>query len=591
MTNFRMSNDQWGFIRHSSLGFSHSSNMTQARELGKILIEQGKITQDKLDLALIRQKRTRQKLGDILVALQLVSEEDVARALVEQLPGWEYFDRPMSVDLSLLEKLGQEFCRKHRILPVYLDTAQKDTGFVFADPYDTRLTDLLKEKGLGSRLEKEKYFLSTASGISSCLARAEEATQGLDFVEHKAKEIAQKGFAYANLAEDFIDLLMKEAVNRGATDIHIEPAPETTDIRFRIDGILYPVVSLLREHHNNLVNVLFNRAGLNPEDFNVPHDKRITWTPREGKPVDIRLSAIPARHSGVTAAGVCLRIFDTAKKTWPLNSLGYCAEHIDAIKKIIRKPQGMVLVTGPTGSGKTTTLYTLLSMIKSVRVKIITVEDPVEMEMPMVQQQQVEEATDFNFSRALRSMLRHDPDVILIGEIRDAETAQEAIRAAITGHLVFSTLHTSSAAGSILRLVDLGVSPEYIISSVTCLIAQRLVRKLCPECRRPLRPDMLDEPYRGLIEKSQWFQGKPTLFVSGRCAHCVDGYRGRTVAAELLLLKPGLFPYIINPDPVKLAQEATRLYGFRTMEEDGLRLVASGVTSFEEIERVVGLEV
>lgn len=561
-----------------------------SKELGKILVEQGVITEDKLHLALIRQKRTRKKLGRILVDLQLVSEDDVAKALAKQLLGWEFYDKAITPDFKALDKLQLQFCRKNRVLPIHLNGNKNETVFLFVDPYDTKLTDQLKEQGFSLILEKDKYYISTASRINAVLNEIEEKGKGVDIIEQKAKEITQKGFTYATLAEDFIDLLMKEAIACGATDIHIESTPETSDIRFRIDGILYPIVSLLREHHHNLVNVLYNRSGINPENFNTPHDCRIKWIPKEGKPIDIRLSSIPTKHAAIASASICLRIFDTEKKTWPLNALGYSKENISIINKMVHKPHGMMIVTGPTGSGKTTTLYTILSLLKSVRTKIITIEDPIEMEMSMVQQEQVDEANELTFSKALRSILRHDPDIILIGEIRDPETAQEAIRASITGHLVFSTLHTNTAADSILRLVDLGVSPEYIVSSVICLVSQRLVRKLCPACKQPVKISSLSDDYQKIIASSPYFKGKDTVYVPSKCSHCIGGYRSRMVVAEVLPLSRDLHPFVLKLDPYSLVETAKEKYNFQTIHQDGLRLIAQGQTSFAEIERVVGFE-
>jgi type II secretory ATPase GspE/PulE/Tfp pilus assembly ATPase PilB-like protein len=399
-------------------------------------------------------------------------------------------------------------------------------------------------------------------------------------IEKRIFQIKETGIS-GNELKELLDELLEEAIIRNATDIHIEPEEKISTIRFRIDGILYCRSCIPLEVHNNLINVVFSRAEITVSDFYKFHDARFEYS-HSDHPVDIRVSCIPSIY-GPT---LVLRLLNANKTLITLENLGFHKSHFDTIDKVITKPHGIIIITGPTGSGKTTSLYAILNQLKGLSTKVITIEDPVEIKMPLINQVQINEKQGISFAHATRAFLRHDPNIILIGEIRDSDTAQEAIRAAITGHRVLSTLHTNSAIDSVYRLHDLGIDLSHIANSILCVISQRLIRKLCRFCKRRIvvKKDNLPEFFRKHIKEEET---EIRAYKAKGCPHCQAGYRGRTVIAEILRFDEDIRE-IISSGKLDLLRHKSKEKGLVGLEEDAIRLVKEGVTSLEEAERLIG---
>ena len=372
-----------------------------------------------------------------------------------------------------------------------------------------------------------------------------------------------------------VNVVLTQALRKQASDIHIEPFEKDIKVRFRIDGILYEIFSLHKRFHAHIVSRLKVMANLDIAEKRVPQDGRMKIK-SANKTVDIRVSIIPMAYG----ERIVMRLLDKAVSLLGLKDMGMTQEKLDAFKKMIQKNSGILLVTGPTGSGKSTTLYAALNRINSSEKNIITIEDPIEYELTGVGQIQVNPKTDLTFARGLRSVLRHDPDIIMVGEIRDLETVEIAVQASLTGHLVFSTLHTNDAAGALTRLVDMGVEPFLISSSLLAVLAQRLVRRICPDCKTTFMPEASTLEELGL-------SGEQTFWRGEGCPLCMkSGYRGRTGIFELLPIKNEIRALVNSGmDSVRIKQAAVQS-GMKTLFEDGVLKVKSGVTTLDEVMRV-----
>lgn len=376
-----------------------------------------------------------------------------------------------------------------------------------------------------------------------------------------------------------INALLTQAVREGASDIHVEPFETRSVVRFRLDGVLRDIVEPQQAVHGVIVSRIKIMARLDIAEKRLPQDGRITLR-LAGRPVDVRVSTLPTAHG----ERVVLRLLDKQAGRLDLTGLGMAPQILASLDHLIHQPHGIILVTGPTGSGKTTTLYAALSQLDTARHNIMTVEDPVEYDLDGVGQTQVNSRIELNFARALRAILRQDPDIIMIGEIRDLETAQIAVQASLTGHLVLATLHTNDAAGAVTRLVDMGVEPFLVASSLLGVLAQRLVRKLCPECRTPHAPDPAE---RRLLETSSEDPVPGTLYAPQGCTACSgSGYQGRTGIYELLIIDDHMRTLIHDRASEGDLRNHARAHGMQGIRQDGLRWVAQGMTSLEEVLRV-----
>jgi type IV pilus assembly protein PilB len=487
-----------------------------------------------------------------------LNETELVHALAEQ-SGWPLFEGDLKLDLEMVPILGKAFLREHGIFPV------KGAFFVLSDPYDTAATDQI----LSLCGHQAKFLVGRASVITAAWAGLEEKDEPV--CPHDVSRMA-----------DAASKLLDEAVALGASDIHIEPSVKAVEVRLRVDGVLRFYRSFPLKDNPRLVNIFFNRAEISAGDFLRFHDARFDHTSGLKK-VDVRLSHIPS----INGSSLVLRLLDKTRSAVSLEALGYAPAHGRVIERALQKPHGIILLTGPTGCGKTTSLFAMLGRVKNAGVKVVTVEDPVEVRLPLVTQVPVDIKKGHDFHQVTRSLLRHDPDIILIGEVRDEKTASEAVRAAITGHRVFSTLHTNDAVSAILRLRDLGVDYSYIANTLVCVIAQRLVRKLCLYCREEefVTPASLSENERIFISGP----GEIVYRAHNKgCSRCFEGFSGRTVVAETLfiddeirfMIEQGLVHEIF----LKVKEKA--LSG--SMRADAARLIREGIISIEEAVRVVG---
>jgi general secretion pathway protein E/type IV pilus assembly protein PilB len=386
---------------------------------------------------------------------------------------------------------------------------------------------------------------------------------------------------YSQPVVRLIDSILTDAVKREASDIHFEPESGFLRIRYRIDGMLRQIRSLHRSYWPAMAVRVKVMSGMNIAEARAPQDGRITLNIR-GRQIDFRVSAQPTLHG----ENIVLRILDRHKGLVPLEGLGLTEQQLTRLKLMIARPEGIILFTGPTGSGKTTTLYSILNHIKSEGLNIMTLEDPVEYPMALVRQTSVAESVKLDFANGIRSMMRQDPDVILVGEIRDAETAEMAFRAAMTGHQVYSTLHTNSAVGAVPRLLDIGVLPDIMAGNVIGVVAQRLIRRLCPHCKSPYQAE--DHEARLLGGPAE--APRPVLFRPGGCARCdFQGYRGRLAIMEILRMNGDLDEIVARRGTLREIRRAADLAGFVRLADDGLRRVLDGSTSLEELVRVVDL--
>ncbi len=543
------------------------------QEIGNILLKSKVVTKEQLDFALNIQKTLKpdQRLGRILKYYNFAEDEDVARALARQV-GWRYFNKKYIINLAVAEKIGLDILIDRVFLPV---ETEKGLCFVFAYPFDTEITDLLASEGLSGK----EYYIGSETEIRSRLELLKKQKK-IKETEKRISQIKESGVV-GNELKELLDELLDEAIIRNATDIHIEPEERISTVRFRIDGILYFRLCIPLEWHNNLINVVFSRAEITVSDFYKFHDARFEHKYCD-HPADVRVSCIPS----IYGPALVLRLLNVNKTLITLENLGFHKAHFDTINRVIAKPHGIIIITGPTGSGKTTTLYAILNQLKSISTKVITIEDPVEIKMPLINQVQINEKQGITFSHATRAFLRHDPNIILIGEIRDPNTAEEAIRAAITGHRVLSTLHTNTAVDSIYRLHDLGIDLPHIANSILCVISQRLIRKLCVFCKRKVtvKKDDLPEFFRKHISEEET---DVRVYKAKGCSSCQGGYYGRTVIAEVLLFDEDIRD-LIACGKLDLLRHKTKEKGMIDLEQDAARLVKEGVTSPEEAERIAG---
>jgi len=543
------------------------------QEIGNILLKNKAITKEQLGFCLTIQKNISpsQRLGRILKYYNFASDEQVARALAKQV-GWRYFNKKYVINLPVIEKIGLDFLIDRIFLPV---ETEKGLAFVFAYPFDIEATDLLSQEGLRDK----EFYIGSEGAIRdhlNCLINQKKRKE----INKKISLIKERGII-GNELKDLMDELLDDAVIQNATDIHIEPQEKISTIRFRIDGILYFKFSIPLEVHNNLVNVVFSKAEITVSDFFKFHDARFQHA-YSNHPVDVRVSCVPS----IFGPALVLRLLDINKTLITLENLGFYKTHFDTIQKLTRKTHGIIIIAGPTGSGKTTTLYAVLNQLKSLSNKVITIEDPVEIKMPLINQVQINEKQGITFAHATRAFLRHDPNIILIGEIRDSDTAKEAIRASITGHRVLSTLHTNTAADSVYRLHDLGVELSYIANSVLAVISQRLIRKLCVFCRKKVTVKKEDVP-EYLKKLLQQDETEIRIYKAKGCQHCQGGYRGRTVIAEVLTFTEDI-RHMISLGKLDYLRHRNQDKDYISLQQDATRLVREGITSIEEAERVVG---
>jgi type IV pilus assembly protein PilB len=554
---------------------------TRTKKLGQILVDSGQISEDQLEQALREQKQTGEKLGSILQRLGICTEKDIARVLAGQ-AGVSFVSLAQEwIQREALELIPGAFAQEHQVVPLSL--RGKTLILAMANPLDLDAIDAVSRM-TGRYVE---VVHATEGEVHEALVRYYDATSDLDAVLQdsitEAREAVERG---ANLGEAdspfirLVDLLLRKAVEDGATDIHLEPEEKVLRSRYRVDGRLVQGPFLAKDLQSIVTTRLKILAGMNISETRLPQDGRILYDVGKRK-VDLRVSTFPTVH-GETV--VC-RVLDKQNLLVGLDKLGMSKPILTQFRQDIARPHGIVLVTGPTGSGKTTTLYSALAHLNKPDTKIITLEDPVEYELPSINQAPIHPAQGFTFAAGLRAVLRQDPDILLVGEIRDQETAEMAIRAALTGHLVFSTLHTNSAVGAIPRLVDMGIERFLLSATLIAVLAQRLVRKVCPLCRVRQEPD--EEQLALLQAHGIDVVGRPCSTGRGCPACRQTGYSGRGAVFEYLRIDADVRALIAAGAGEDEIEKAAVAVGMRTLREDTFDKVLAGTTSLSELMRVV----
>ncbi len=559
------------------------------RQIGQILIEFHQLPQARLDEALAIQREkggvSFERIGEILIRLHAVSEEMVSEAVARQ---WDLPYRPSiplsEIDSKLARSVPISFAKKHLILP--LRAVGKTIQVATADPLNVSALDdlrLLLKASIQRVVAPSKVILESINKVYE---------QMTDTAEQAISDISEDSpISLTGQLEETADLLdtddeapiirlansiIFDAGKQRASDIHIEPFEKEVGVRYRIDGVLYSILTVPKQLQSSLISRIKIMAGMNIAEKRLPQDGRISIR-IGGREIDIRVSDIPTAHG----ERLVLRLLDKTSLLLSLDEIGLSAGGLSTLTQLIARTHGILLVTGPTGSGKSTTLYAAIQKINMPDKNIIAIEDPIEYQVKGVGQIQVNPKIELTFASGLRSILRQDPDVIMIGEIRDVETAEIAIQASLTGHLVFSTLHTNDSAGAVTRLLDMGVEPFLVSSSVLAIIAQRLVRTICKECKVAYQPT--DEEQKKLGVKTavlSFYRGKG-------CATCMNtGYRGRMGIYELLLINDEIRALILAKVDSNQIKAKAVLNGMLTLREEGARKVIAGLTTTEEVLRV-----
>ncbi len=557
------------------------SSATQ--QLSDILLDEGLLSPADLQRARGEQQRTGKSLGRVLIELRLIDESGLVAALAKHL-GLEFVDLDERlIDPQVASLVPESLARRYGLVPVGFDPHGR-LQVAMSDPSNVLALDDVR-----TVTDREVVpVVGTRSAISAAIDRFLSAGDDLDDLgdglmgEDDASELE----AIESVVDDapivrFVNALISQAVRDRASDIHIEPQEREVRVRYRVDGVLHEVMQQSRKVHPAVVSRLKIMADLDIAERRIPQDGRISLR-HSGKQIDLRLSTLPT----VYGEKVVMRILDASSVVLELSELGFLDHNYERFEASFSKPYGMILVTGPTGSGKSTTLYATLNVINSPEVNIVTTEDPVEYRLPGISQVQINPKAGLTFPTALRSILRQDPDVILVGEMRDHETAHIGMEAALTGHLVLSTLHTNDAPSAVTRLSEMKIDPFLIASAVDCVLAQRLVRKLCGKCKQAYEPSPEELHAAGLPWSAD--DPLPTLFRAMGCSGCAQtGYRGRVAVHEVMIVTEEIERLIVEHASTDEIARVAAAQGMRSLRDDGLAKVLLGQTTLEEIARVI----
>lgn len=561
------------------------------KSLGQILIESYGLDPVSLDAALDVQQEKGGMIGEILVQRKSISPDELLAARSDQCGLGVVKQLPVNPDPFFTAKVPIHFLKRYKMIPV---ATREQSYIAMANPFNFQQADdlqrILSWEGISIYLttQEEIYKAINVAYDQTSQDHADQVMQDMDVEDPEAiiSEIEET----ADLLDDtsdapvikLVNLMLSQAVREGASDVHIEPYQDMVKIRKRVDGILYDMYTPPKHIQGKLVSRIKIMAKLDIAEKRLPQDGRIEIRIAD-RNVDIRVSTLPTSFG----ERVVMRLLDKSNVLLSLTELGMSEKDLDLFMQLIKAPHGIILVTGPTGSGKTTTLYSALSILNKPDINIITVEDPVEYQIKGISQVQVNPKIDLTFANGLRTIVRQDPDVILVGEIRDLETAEIAIQAALTGHLVFSTLHTNDAASAVTRLIDMGVESFLVSSSVNAILAQRLVRKVCDKCKEPYHPGPELLAQVGITQEE--LDGRP--FYRGRgCHECLHtGYLGRIGIFELMILNEELRNLILtssDSNQIRNLALSTSTYGMRTLRQDGVQKILAGMTTLEEVFRV-----
>jgi type IV pilus assembly protein PilB len=561
-----------------------------SEQIGQLLLRMGAITEDDLATALKLQLQRRARLGETLVEMGVLKPAQLLEALSVRLGVKGCTLRHGLIDPVVAKLIDREEAKRMKVLPLFKVRNRLTVAMV--EPQRLPLIDrlasitgceinpvLVLESNLAEFSER---YLTEEVSVDSFLVSLSE--QDVEFVEREgpdASAVTDLDKMDGTPAVNLVNLSILSAIRDGASDIHIEPERKSLRVRYRIDGVLRELLTAPPQMHAGVISRVKVLARMDIAEKRLPQEGRVR-TIAEGREVDLRVSTMPT----ILGEKAVIRVLDRSNLRIDMSQLGFREESLAAFKRMLLRPHGLVLVTGPTGSGKTTTLYSALDLLRSVTINIVTVEDPVEYQLEMISQIHVQEQIGLTFSRALRSILRQDPDVIMVGEIRDADTAQVAIQAALTGHLVLSTVHTRDCVGTLARLIDMGVEPYLIASALNGVVAQRLARTICPACRTTYMPDT------NLLAQAGWGKGGPRVFYRGAgCKKCHDsGFQGRAGIYEVLEIDEELYKLISHGADEAAIKDCLPSKQFRSLRQEGLGLVEAGRSTLEEVLRVTHME-
>ncbi len=554
--------------------------------LGDMLVETGIITHDQLIIALKEQKNSSLPLGKLIVKLGFATDAVITDAISKS-TGQESIDLTKIVpdnDVQLL--IPKDLARRYKILPLSVDEETATLTIAMSDTYNVQALDRIKihlkgKYDLNVLLAGESEIEDSIDHFYGYTLSVDAIIQEIESGKADVNSDIGETTEYSHPIVRLVDALLADAVKRGASDIHFEPEEGFYRIRYRIDGVLRQIRALHNNYASGITVRLKVLSGMNIAENRAPQDGRISLT-FSGRQIDFRVASQPTMHG----EDIVLRVLDRKKGIVPLEKLGLHNDALSELKLMMSRPEGIILVTGPTGSGKTTTLYSIINYLASENVNIMTLEDPVEYPLAMIRQSSVNEAVKLDFASGIRSMMRQDPDIILVGEVRDSDTAEMALRAAMTGHQVYSTLHTNSAVGAIPRLMDLEVPPSIMVGNIIGVVAQRLIRLLCPHCKEAYDPSEIEKILLGIDEEEEL----PTVFRANGCDKCeYIGYKGRVSLLEILRIDEDLDELIVkrasNREITNMALEK----GFIPIADDGIRRILEGVTSLDEVSRVIDL--
>ncbi|HEX7813247.1 MAG TPA: GspE/PulE family protein [Burkholderiales bacterium] len=554
--------------------------------LGELLVQQGLITHDQLRIALTEQKSQNIPIGRLLVRLGFVTEA-VIRDIMARTIGQESIDlSQVLVDAEALKLVPQEFARRHRLLPIAYDAEQNMLVVAITEVFNVVALDQLRAT-LGHNIQM-KTVLAGQAQLDEFIDQFYGFELSVDGIlrEIETGEIdyqsIQQGGAdeYTQPIVRLVGALLVDAVKRGSSDIHFEPEFAFLRVRYRIDGVLEQIRSLHKNYWPGIAVRLKVISGMNIAETRAPQDGRLSLN-LNGRPVDFRVSAQPT----IWGENIVLRVLDREKSIISLEQMKLPKQTMSKLNLMLARPEGILVLTGPTGSGKTTTLYSLLAKLNVESVNIMTLEDPVEYPVAMMRQTSVSEAAKMDFANGIRSIMRQDPDIILVGEVRDKDTAEMAFRAAMTGHQVFTTLHTNSALGTFPRLLDIGIAPDIMAGNIIGIIAQRLVRMLCVHCKEAYAPSLEERQLLG-----REVDGELKIFRPVGCNRCNHrGYRGRTAVMEILHMDADLDELVARRASPREMRDAAISKNFRALAEEGVQRVVDGSTSLAEVARAIDL--
>ena len=553
--------------------------------LGELLVQQGLITKDQLAIVLAEQRNSNIPIGRLLVRLGFVTETAI-RDIMARTVGQESIDLAQVVaDSEALSLVPEDFARRNHLLPIAYDPVDQVLTIATTEIFNVVALDQLRAM-LGPQMELKTQLAAEAqlSDFIDQFYGHELSVDGI-LTEIETGEIDYEslqagGDEYTQPMVRLVNAILVDAVKRGASDIHFEPEYAFLRIRYRIDGVLETVRSLHKTYMPGITVRIKVVSDMNIAETRAPQDGRLSLT-LNGRPIDFRVSTQPT----IYGENIVLRVLDREKSIVNLDRMNLSRETMAKLELMLARPEGILVVTGPTGSGKTTTLYSLLAQVNDETVNIMTLEDPVEYPLTLMRQTSVSEVSRMDFANGIRSIMRQDPDIILVGEVRDRETAEMAFRAAMTGHQVFTTLHTNSALGAFPRLLDIGIQPDIMAGNIIGVIAQRLVRVLCSHCKEAYAPSQEERALLGPTGDTTSFLYRPV-----GCKHCGNkGYRGRTPIMELLVMDSDMDELVARRATAKELRAEAVSKGFRSLAEEGLGRVLDGSTSLAEVARTVDL--